>query len=245
MKFIKLFPAALIFLSLTHALPAERRENDKVQNQTQAVENRPPVISSFTSSRSLVVAPCPFIKNLPTGCDADDTCTVALSAAASDPDGDPLLYTYSVTGGTLTGEAGKTNWNLSGVDEKTYTATVEVRDQRGGVASQSVSVTVVPHGRCHAPCIVVSVACPKDVSEGQSVVFTALISGAEPDVRPNFNWTISNGKIVKGLGTNSIKVDTTGLGGRELEATVVVGGYPPECQNQASCKRKVKKKSAK
>ena len=49
-------------------------------------------------------------------------------ANATDPDNDQLLYTWSVTGGRLSGEGRQVTWDLTGVANGTYTATVEVND---------------------------------------------------------------------------------------------------------------------
>ena len=50
---------------------------------------------------------------------------------------------------------------------------------------------------------------------------------------PNFNWTVSAGRIIEGQGTGSIKVDTTGSGRPNARATLSMGGYPLDCS--ASC----------
>jgi len=50
-----------------------------------------------------------------------------------------------------------------------------------------------------------------------------------------FNWSVSSGTISSGQGTPSITVDTTGLGGQTVTATVEIGGLPPECDRARSC----------
>jgi len=78
---------------------------------------------------------------------ADPGCTptstqVQLAATASDPDGDTLLYTWTVTGGRVTGDGPNVTWDLAGVSPGTYTANVEVDDGCGCVAFTSTAVTV-------------------------------------------------------------------------------------------------------
>jgi hypothetical protein len=53
------------------------------------------------------------------------------------------------------------------------------------------------------------------------------------NVTPNYNWTVSAGRIIEGQGTGSIRVDTSGLAGQSLTATLSMGGYPLDCS--ATC----------
>jgi hypothetical protein len=46
---------------------------------------------------------------------------------------------------------------------------------------------------------------------------------------------VSDGTIASGQGTPSITVDTTGQAGKNITATVQIGGLDPSCQNSASC----------
>jgi hypothetical protein len=50
---------------------------------------------------------------------------------------------------------------------------------------------------------------------------------------PTYNWTVSNGHIISGQGTSSITVETAGLAGQTITASVDVGGYGIPCP--ASC----------
>jgi hypothetical protein len=201
--------------------------------------NQPPTVSlSASSSRIVLPAEC-------TGTDIPDpNCTptagtVQLSSNATDPDGDTLLYTYSTTGGRITGDGPNAALDLGGVAPGTYTVTVEVDDGCGCIAFTSTTVTVE---RCncipHAPpaCPTVSVSCPDTGTIGEPVTFTANVSGGDTNVTPTFNWTVSAGTISSGQGTSSITVDTTGVaGGTTVTATVDVGGYGRECSTSSSC----------
>ncbi len=77
-----------------------------------------------------------------------DTGQVTLSAKSSDVDGDSLLYTFSTTGGRITGDGANVVWDLSGAQTGTYTATVEVDDGCGCIAFSSTSVSVVECDDC-------------------------------------------------------------------------------------------------
>jgi hypothetical protein len=68
---------------------------------------------------------------------------VNLKAIACDPDGDNVLYTYTATGGRITGDGASAVWNLSGATRPaTYTVSVEVDDGCGCVTFDSTEVTL-------------------------------------------------------------------------------------------------------
>jgi hypothetical protein len=126
---------------------------------------------------------------------------------------------------------------LTGVAPGTYTVTVEVDDGCGCVAFTSTTVTVNRCG-CVTPrieCPTVRVSCQDTASEGQTITFTASVTGGDPSVTPTYNWTVSAGTIASGQGTSSITVNTAGLGGQTVTATVDVGGYDRSCSTSASC----------
>ena len=68
---------------------------------------------------------------------------VNLKAIACDPDGDSVLYTYTTTGGRITGDGESAVWSLRGVTRPgTYTVSVEVDDGCGCIAFDSSQVTL-------------------------------------------------------------------------------------------------------
>ena len=65
------------------------------------------------------------------------------------------------------------------------------------------------------------------------MTFTATVSGGS-QTNVTYNWTVSAGSITNGQGTPSITVDTTGLVGQEVTATVEIGGdLCADCQRSA------------
>jgi len=52
---------------------------------------------------------------------------------------------------------------------------------------------------------------------------------------------VSAGSISSGQGTSTITVDTTGLGGQSVTATVELGGLDPSCSRTASCTTQIGK----
>ncbi len=200
--------------------------------------NQAPTVTLSASSTSIIL-PCPPGR-LPR-CDPGPSASqqVQLTANATDPDGDTLLYTYNVSGGRITGEGPNVTWDLTGVQPGTYTANVEVDDGCGCISFASVTVTVADCSQCIVPCPTVAVSCPDTVEQGTPITFTANVTGGDPSVAATYNWSVSAGTITSGQGTPSITVDTSNVGATAVTATVNVGGYPPECQTQASCTTQV------
>jgi hypothetical protein len=201
--------------------------------------NQPPVVTlTSSSSRVVLAAECGPNQRPAEGCTPTET-SVRLSAQATDPDGDTLLYTYSTNGGRVVGDGPNATLDLAGAAPGTYTVTVEVDDGCGCISFAETTVTVE---RCTcveaavAPsCPTVDVSCPDTVDVGQPVTFTASVTGGDAGVTPTFNWTVSAGTISSGQGTSTITVDTTGLGGQSVTATVDVGGFDRSCTTSDSC----------
>jgi K319-like protein len=201
--------------------------------------NQPPTVSGITPSLASILRQCPPGQSsatcTPTGSE------VTLVANASDPDNDQLLYTWSVTGGRLSGEGRQVTWDLSGVANGSYTATVEVNDGNQHTANGSTTVTVADCTDCKLPpppCPTVSVSCPTDVEPNAPITFTASVTG---EGSWTYNWSVSAGTISSGQGTSTITVDTANLGGQSVTATVSIGGADPSCTGTtASCTTSVK-----
>jgi outer membrane protein OmpA-like peptidoglycan-associated protein len=65
-----------------------------------------------------------------------------ITAIASDPDNDPLTYSYSATGGQVTGNGPKAEFDSTGLQAGSYTVKCSVSDGRGGTADASTNVDV-------------------------------------------------------------------------------------------------------
>ena len=198
-------------------------ENVRAQNQKY--------VSSGPPSLSLVAEPS-VIKACP------DQARVQLTANARANDGAALRYRWTVNGGRLRGEGANPSWDLAGTQAGVYQAVVEVDDGRdlNCVAFSSISVIVLdcPPPPPPAPvCPTVSISCPEAAKENEPVTFTANLSGGTQNITPGYNWTISAGRIISGQGTLSITVDTNGLAGRTVRATLDVSGFGTPCP--ASC----------
>jgi outer membrane protein OmpA-like peptidoglycan-associated protein len=139
---------------------------------------------------------------------------IAVRGQASDPDSDPLTYSWTATGGTVEGSGPDVRWNSSGVVAGGYTVSLRVDDGRGGVARCSTDVQVEAASN-RPPTINCSVD-HTSVNAGELVLVTAIAS--DPDGDPlTYSWNISAGKIV-GSGA-SVHLDTTGLSSGQYVVT--------------------------
>ena len=202
--------------------------------------NKAPVINSFAASTSRVIVPCPQGQISNSGsCPPGLTSSIRLLTNATDPDGHTMLYIYGATGGSFTGEGPNVTWDLSGLDPRTYTASVEVDDGLGCVSFSSTTVTIALCDDCVPVCVLcppLSVTCPDFVDEGQPATFTANLTQGTPAISETYHWKVSAGTITSGQATSSIVVDAVGTGGASITATVEVSGdIDPSCNRTASC----------
>jgi hypothetical protein len=86
-------------------------------------------------------------------------------------------------------------------------------------------------------CPVLIVSCPTDcVALGDPFQVSGSVTGGDPNKDVTYHWEISDGKIIKGQGTSSITVDSSGTEGN-ITSTLTIGGSAvnPECHSTASC----------
>lgn len=233
------FPLGFVFSDEPNGFIAQFWVGRRNERMPPPPPNQPPVVSSVTPSIAAITRPCPPGQSS-TSCTPSGS-EVTLVANATDPDSDQLLYTWSVTGGRLSGEGRQVTWDLSGVANGSYTATVEVNDGNQHTATGNTTVTVADCTGCVAPpppCPTVSVSCPTDVDPGAAITYTASVQG---EGSWTYNWSVSAGTISSGQGTSTITVDTAGLSGTAVTATVSIGGADPSCTGTtASCTTQIK-----
>jgi hypothetical protein len=246
----RIITSACLILTLVFCLPsfsqAQKRNAPRSQSSKQKTANHPPKINSFQSSAGTISIPCPYWDEALNArlCHLPSSHEVALTTEAADPDGDKLQYQYVVTGGQIIGKGSSVDWDLYQLEPGSYTVTVGVSDQHGGIASASISIAIVLC-LCDFFCPTLIMTCPSEVDEGQQVTFSVSISGADLKMNLTYKWTVSAGTIIKDQGTPTIEVDTKGLGGNVATATVEVGGLPLGCDKERSCKVVINKKSEK
>jgi hypothetical protein len=238
-----------IALSITWAcgLPAlaqiGKLNNHQRTRRKHSISNQQPKITSFRTSATIATIPCPYGYSIVSPqCNPPGILKLRLSTIAFDPDGDGLSYRYSVSGGKVVGAGSNVTWNLLRVAPGPYTATVSVKDHRGGTTSSSTEILVQECTICANPCPTLSTQCPEDSVEGHELVISLSLSGGDPAFMPTYLWSVSVGRIRRGHRTPTLVVDTINVGAKRVVATVVVGGVPPECQHVSSCEVLIRKR---
>jgi outer membrane protein OmpA-like peptidoglycan-associated protein len=132
--------------------------------------------------------------------------SVAVHVNASDPDNDPLTYSYSATGGTVEGTGPEARWNSTGVAAGSYTVNLKVDDGKGGTATCAADIKVEEKPN-RPPTATLSVErSPIIVGERTGIV----CNGSDPDNDPlTYSYTTTGGQIV-GSGSN-VQFDSTGV----------------------------------
>jgi hypothetical protein len=106
------------------------------------------------------------------------------------------------------------------------------------LALAALAPSWVPRATRAAPaaqCPRVIVHCAERLPPGAPATFTVEVTGGPASLKLSYNWVVSAGVISSGQNTPAITVDTTGLGGVTVEATVEVAGLPASCPKSASC----------
>ena len=88
----------------------------------------------------------------------------------------------------------------------------------------------------------VNVSAPSTVSDGDVIAFSADVAYAGTSAL-NYTWTVSpaSARIISGAGTQTIQVDSTGLGNQKVSAVLVVddGSGEPTCRQNAEASTNV------
>jgi hypothetical protein len=197
---------------------------------TQAFAQKTKVVSAVSAPLSLSLT---ADSNIVTACADGGAPHVQLTANAVSPGGFPIKYKWTTDAGTIIGDGAVVTWNLAGLAPGYHKASLDIQSVGSDGSCQafsSVSVLVNPCVVVQPVCPAIEISCPTDVAVNQPLTFTSHYSGGVPaNVTPVYNWTVSAGTIVRGQGTSTITVDTTGLGGQTVRASLSMGGYNLEC----------------
>jgi outer membrane protein OmpA-like peptidoglycan-associated protein len=142
---------------------------------------------------------------------------VAVSATASDPDNDPLTYSWSSSGGHVDGDGPHVRWLSAGAPVGSYTVTLHVDDGRGGAASCTAEIRIETKPN-HPP----TIACSADRSSvfaGERVHISCKAN--DPDGDPlSYGWHANAGRVT--ASGPEADFDTTGLAPANYSVTARV-----------------------
>ena len=208
-------PIALVVVFLTAA-------NVFAQKPQAVSAANAPLTLSLTSDANIVRA-----------CDNSGAPQVQLTAKAVSPNGNPIKYKWTTDDGVISGEGPIVTWNLAGLKPGYHKASLDIVSagtEGTCQAFSSVSVLVNPCAEARPVCPAIEISCPTNVAFDQPLTFTSRYTGGVPaNITPVYNWTVSAGTIIEGQGTDTIKVDTNGLAGQTVRASLSMGGYTLEC----------------
>jgi len=165
-----------------------------------------------------------------TVCEGTGPAIVHLNARATS--NYPIRYRWTASAGRIEGDGPTVTWDLSGVQPGYHRAYVDIDTGSGDAACEAFSSTSVLVNRCppqQPVCPNITIECPDRVELNQPLTFRSTVIGGSPNVAPVYNWSVSAGRIIEGQGTSTIRVDTTGLAGQTVTATLSMGGYNLDC----------------
>lgn len=212
-----LLPIALAAFCL---VPIEASAQMRRVSHREVVNNAAPTLS-LTSDTSVIKT-----------CAEGDGQRVRLNAQANSPEGLPIRYKWSTGVGRIVGDGPSVVWDLAGVNPGYYKAYLEIETGTTDAECQAFASTNVLVNACPTikpVCPAVTVVCPSAVAIDQPLTFTSNVIGGTSTTPSSYAWTVSAGRIIEGQGTPTIKVDTTGLAGETIRATLSMTGFTEDC----------------
>jgi len=207
--FIYMAPLALAAMFLS--------QHTLAQKPTVVSSVSAPLTLSLTSNATSV-----------TTCADNGAPKVQLNARAVSPSGNPIKYRWTTPDGVIIGEGPTVTWDMTGLKPGYHKASLDILtsgNEGECHAFSSVTVLVNPCPVVAPVCPKIDIVCPTNTGIDQPLTFTSTASGGTPSIAPVYNWTVSAGTIIEGQGTNTIKVNTTGLAGQTVRASLSMPGY--------------------
>ena len=227
----KLFALLLVAVSLFVSLSSNSTViADKSQSGKASLLATPTPLAEIerievNKKEALIGCFCNGFKNFRGVCDQPDNLFIRVKTVARNPQNTPLIYDYKVSGGKTLGQGSEILWNLQETRPGTYTITSSIRGWRGVSSETKTEMVTVRECDCHCPC-----DCPTlgvygggAIRAGDNVNFVAQASGGSA-AEIAYNWTVSQGEIIKGQGTPQITVKTSSVMTGEIKATVEING---------------------
>lgn len=203
------------------------RRNKRQEEQVNKVAN----VTALSVSDNAITLGCEPGFRPAEGQSCAESTTVSVTTTAVDPENDILTYNYTVSGGRIVGSGANVSWDLSGVAPGSYTITAGVDDGCGLCGQTQTQTVTVAACNCvkECECPTITISGPAGITNpGDPMTFTANVAGGT-QTNITYNWTVSAGTITTGQGTPSISVDTTGLAGQSVTATLNIGGTDASC----------------
>jgi len=204
------------------------------------VPNKPKWLAILTilAIATLLTGGCPPANQLPVISDLaannegeiSPASTCQIECTASDPDGDELSYTWSASGGDISGEGSVVTWTApSALGD--YTITVEVSDGREGIATKQLTLNVVAPNQ---PPVIVSLTSEWErVKKASTSTIECIASDPDGD-ELSYIWSEDGGNISgegpvvtwvapNAYGTYTVTVTVTdGRGGEASESISII-----------------------
>jgi hypothetical protein len=120
---------ALLTLAFFLSLLTSVDSYSQAPKATPALPNKPAKVEALDLDRTELAVTCSGDAKTQGNCAGDPVINV--STKAIDPEGDTLVYRYTVTGGRVVGSGADVMWDLSGVKPGKYTITVGTDDGCG------------------------------------------------------------------------------------------------------------------
>ncbi|MGB8540307.1 MAG: OmpA family protein [Candidatus Acidiferrales bacterium] len=133
--------------------------------------------------------------------------SVAATATAIDANGRPLNYTWTASGGNISGTGPYVRWDSTGLTAGNYSLTARVDNGAGNNASCSTSIAVRPKPASAAPTMSCT-ANPSTVNAGERPTIMAVVKDVS-GTPITYTWQANAGQII-GTGA-SVQLDTSGL----------------------------------
>lgn len=213
------------FAGQTGCKPCLRPDPDP----NKKVENKAPDVTDVAVDRTELKSPPPKPGD-PTHPGYSSEMVVNVITTATDPEGDVLTYNYTVSGGRIVGAGTKVTWDLNGVLPGIYTITAGV-DDGCGLCGKTETRTVKVEASEGAPaciCSEIRIEALHYKIRTTGRLFAASLSGPKPKGL-TYNWTVSNGEIISGQGSSSIRASQPSDDAGPVTVTVEVGGFDPAC----------------
>jgi DNA/RNA endonuclease G (NUC1)/PKD repeat protein len=142
--------------------------------------------ASTTKTLQIAVANLPpTINTLDIPTNINEGSTVQLTATATDPGNDTLIYNWYINGAT-TPIVGQTI-DYQFVDNGVYPVRLNVIDSNGAIATKSVDVTI-----SNVAPVILSIVQPNQINEGQPVQFTATATDSGINDTLTYSWNFGD-----------------------------------------------------